>query len=202
MQKGYIYIMTNPCLKGMVKIGYATDVEARRKQLSTTALPYDYEVYATYETSGNLEDKKLHKLIDNLNPDLRVSKNREFFVMKPKEAYELLEAIAIISGSQDKLTLLVDDDKQTAHQQNKKRPSINFEECGIPVGAKLVYTEDPTVVVTVEGPRKVIYNDEITSLSAVVSGIKGVKAIAGPHYFTYNGRLITDIANETQWKDY
>lgn len=39
MAKGYIYIMTNPCLKGMVKIGYARNVEARRKQLSTTALP-------------------------------------------------------------------------------------------------------------------------------------------------------------------
>ena len=44
MAKGYIYIMTNPALTGMVKIGYATDVEARRQQLSTTALPYDYEV--------------------------------------------------------------------------------------------------------------------------------------------------------------
>ena len=80
MAKGYIYIMTNPCLNGMVKIGYANDVEARRRQLSTTALPYEYEIYATYETSGKLEDKKLHKLIDDLNPDLRVSKNREFFV--------------------------------------------------------------------------------------------------------------------------
>ena len=35
MAKGYIYIMTNPCLKDMVKIGYATNVEDRRKQLST-----------------------------------------------------------------------------------------------------------------------------------------------------------------------
>ena len=103
MAKGYIYIMTNPCLKDMVKIGYATNVEDRRKQLSTTALPYDYEIFATYETSGKLEDKKLHKLIDNLNPDLRVSKNREFFVMSAEDAYELLEAIATISGSQDKL---------------------------------------------------------------------------------------------------
>ena len=59
--------MTNPALKDMVKIGFATDVEGRRRQLSTTALPYEYEVYATYETSGNLEDKKLHKMIDNLN---------------------------------------------------------------------------------------------------------------------------------------
>ena len=78
---GYIYIMTNPCLQNMVKIGFATDVEQRRKQLSTTALPYDYEVYATYETSGKLEDKKLHKLIDSLNPELRVTKSREFFIM-------------------------------------------------------------------------------------------------------------------------
>ena len=44
MAKGYIYIMTNPALKDMVKIGYATDVESRRKQLSTTALPYEYEM--------------------------------------------------------------------------------------------------------------------------------------------------------------
>ena len=63
---GYIYIMTNPALHDMVKIGYANDVETRRQQLSTTALPYEYEIYATYETPGNLEDKKLHKMIDNI----------------------------------------------------------------------------------------------------------------------------------------
>ena len=103
MAKGYIYIMTNPGLNGMVKIGYATNVETRRKQLSTTALPYEYEIYATYETSGALEDKKLHKMIDNLNPDLRVTKNREFFVLSPEDAYELLEAIATISGTKAKL---------------------------------------------------------------------------------------------------
>ena len=102
-KKGYIYIMTNPALIDMVKIGYATNVEERRKQLSTTALPYEYEVYATYETNGNLEDKKLHQLIDNLNSDLRVSKNREFYVMTPEQAYQLLEAIAIISGTSKKL---------------------------------------------------------------------------------------------------
>lgn len=67
--------------------------------MSTTVLPYEYEVYTTYETSGDLEDKKLHTLIDNLNPDLRVSKNREFFIMTPDYAYELLEAIAIINNS-------------------------------------------------------------------------------------------------------
>ena len=134
MAKGYIYIMTNPCLKDMVKIGYATNVEERRKQLSTTALPYDYEIFATYETSGKLEDKKLHKLIDNLNPDLRVSKNREFFVMSAEDAYELLEAIATISGSQDKLQKKQSNATSTDSKKAQK-PPVNFAKCNIPVGA-------------------------------------------------------------------
>lgn len=200
MKKGYIYIMTNPCLQNMVKIGYATNVEERRKQLSTTALPYEYEIYATYETSGMLEDKKLHKLIDNLNPDLRVSKNREFFIMSAEEAYDLLEAIAIISGTTDKLKKVNSNSVSTSHSNRKQRPAINFVKCGIPMGAELVFIEDPTVKVIVESERKVIYNNEITSLSAVAGRIKGVKAIQGSLYFTYNGKLITEIAEQTQWK--
>ena len=197
MAKGYIYIMTNPALHDMVKIGYATNVETRRKQLSTTALPYEYEVYATYETSGNLEDKKLHKLIDNLNSDLRVSKNREFFVMSPEDAYELLESIAIISGTKDKLKKIkIASDKK----QPVRKPPVNLAKCGIPIGAELFFVDDPTVVATVVSDRKVQYKDEITSLSAISTGIKG-HATAGPSYFTYNGKLVADIARETQWKE-
>ena len=198
MPKGYIYIMTNPALKGMVKIGYATDVEMRRKQLSTTALPYEYEVYATYETSGNLEDKKLHMMIDNLNPDLRVSSNREFFVMSPQEAYELLEAIATISGTKEKLkTVKVVE----AKKQKIRRPPVNFAKCGIPVGGELVFIDDPNVVAIVVNERKVQYNNVITSLSAISDSIKGYST-SGPFLFTYNGKRVSDIAEETQWKDY
>lgn len=198
MSKGFIYIMTNPALKDMVKIGYASDVEERRKQLSTTALPYEYEVYATYETSGKLEDKKLHNLIDNLNPDLRVSKNREFFIMSPEEAYQLLESIATISGTKEKLrrTKPLPD----ASSQRAKKPAVNFAKCGIPVGAKLVYVDDPNVVVTVAGERKVLYGNELTSLSAIAKAIKGY-SVAGPSCFTYNGKLVAEIAHETQWRD-
>ena len=198
MSKGYIYIMTNPCLNNMVKIGYAKDVEKRRKQLSTTALPYEYEVYATYETPGNLEDKKLHKLIDNLNPDLRVSKDREFFVMSAEDAYELLEAIAIISGSQNKLKKSISNGIKEEHK--KKRPPVNFAKCNIPVGAELIFVDDKDVKVYVVDERKVQYDGELTSLSAIAKGIKGY-SISGPMYFTYNGKLVSEIAEETQWKE-
>lgn len=199
MSRGYIYIMTNPALENMVKIGYAKNVEQRRQQLSTTALPYDYEIYATYETSGNLEDKKLHKLIDNLNPDLRVSKSREFFIMSAEDAYELLEAIATISDSLDKLKKIKVEDVKT--KKNLKRPPINFKLCNIPVGAELVNIEDENIKVIVVDEHKVLYNNELTSLSAIMKNIKGY-SVAGPQFFSYNGRLITDIAEETQWKNF
>ncbi len=199
MAKGYIYIMTNPALKDMVKIGYATNVEQRRQQLSTTALPYEYEVYATYETSGNLEDKKLHKLIDNLNSELRVSKNREFFIMSPEDAYELLETIAIISDTVDKL----DCKKIKEHsKQIIRRPSINFYECGLNDGDELVYTEDPTVVAIVQGERKVLCDQELTSLTGIVKRLKNVPTIQGPLYFTYKGEPLIELAERTQWSKF
>ena len=116
--------------------------------------PYEYEIYATYETSGKLEDKKLHKMIDNLNPDLRISKNREFFILSPEDAYELLESIATISGTKDKLKKVK---TVPAKKQKTKRPPVNFFKCNIPVGAELVFSDDPSVVAVVVDERKVQY---------------------------------------------
>ncbi|MBP5208351.1 MAG: hypothetical protein J6330_07830 [Clostridia bacterium] len=118
--------------------------------------------------------------------------------MSPEDAYELLEAIAIISGTKDKLKKI-----KTASEakQKIKKPAIDFSKCGIPVGAKLVFVEDQSIVAVVASKRKVLYNNEETSVSAIASEIKGY-SVAGQHYFTYNGRLLVDIANETQWKDY
>lgn len=105
--KAFIYVLTNETFSGhdWVKIGYATDVERRRKELSTTALPFPYEIYATYEIppTSHVADKVLHKLITQLNPGLRLAKNREFFEMKPEAAYDLLHALAVIHDCEDKL---------------------------------------------------------------------------------------------------
>ena len=61
--------------------------------------------------------------------------------------------------------------------------------------------EDANIKVTVVNNHKVKYKEELTSLSAIVKNLKGYN-IAGPSYFTYNGKLITEIAEETQWKEY
>jgi len=47
--------------------------------------------------------------------------------------------------------------------------------------------------------RKVLYNDDLTSLSAIAKSIKGCPC-AGSSFFKYNGELVCDIAEKTQWK--
>lgn len=57
------------------------------------------------------------------------------------------------------------------------------------------------MVVTVADERKVLYKDELTSLSAIVGSIKKIKSIQGTQWFTYKGKLLTDIAKEKQWDE-
>ena len=86
---GVIYILTNPSFPQYVKIGYANDVNDRLKQLNRSeCVPFAFRLYAYYEVSNRLSDKKIHEIIDNLNPDLRsIEENdgqkrvREFYAM-------------------------------------------------------------------------------------------------------------------------
>ncbi len=54
---GVIYILTNPSFPQYVKIGYATDVKQRLDELNrSTAVPFAFRVYATYEVDSALSD--------------------------------------------------------------------------------------------------------------------------------------------------
>ena len=50
-KKGYIYILTNPSFPDYVKIGFATNIENRLRQLNRSeTIPYAFRVYAVYKT--------------------------------------------------------------------------------------------------------------------------------------------------------
>ena len=160
-ETGCIYILTNPSFKEYVKIGYATNLEKRLRQLNRSeTIPFAFRAYAIYEVDKPLTDKELHKLIDRLNPDLRTIDNfdgkervKEFFLMSPEDAYAILESIAKISGTIDRLKKVKPEgheiEDEIAAEENQKaarRGPFRFGECGIPNGAELVYVDagDPT----------------------------------------------------------
>ena len=123
---GKIYIFTNPSFPDYVKIGYSKNVENRLNQ--SEAVPFAFRLYATYEVETQSADKVLHKIIDKLNADLRSVDTindkvrvREFYLITPEDAYELLEDIAIISGTKERLHLYKPTKNEVQEEETAKK---------------------------------------------------------------------------------
>lgn len=126
---GKIYIFTNPSFPDYVKIGYSKNVENRLNQLNNSeVVPFAFRLYATYEVETQSADKVLHKIIDKLNADLRSVDTindkvrvREFYLITPEDAYELLEDIAIISGTKERLHLYKPTKNEVQEEETAKK---------------------------------------------------------------------------------
>ena len=92
---GYVYILTNKCLKGMVKIGMTSrPVNTRSKELFNTSLPMPFDEFASLKTSKFVEVEDLvHRILTKLTRK-RVNESREFYKIKPGEALEILEDVS------------------------------------------------------------------------------------------------------------
>lgn len=217
---GYIYILTNPSFPQYVKIGYATDVKQRLDELNrSTAVPFAFRVYATYEVDSALSDKKLHSILDKLNPDLRSTEEidgkkrvREFYAMSAEDAYSILEAIAEINGYTHRLKKWKateaerqdEDLAQEISEQHQERLSpFRFSMCDICTGEPIEFccigNDHSGENCTVYDDRHVTYNGEIWSLSALAQKFLNAKRLVqGPRYFKYKGEWLNDIRARTE----
>ena len=218
MNKGVIYILTNPSFPEYVKIGYADDMKSRLAQLNRSeCTPFAFRIYATYEVDSRLTDMKIHDIIDKLNPNLRAIDNvegkkriREFYAMSAEDAYELFEAMAEIHGTMSKLKKYnltkAQVAAETAAQEIKeearqKAKSFTFSSCGIEVGEKVefVSANNPNsgVSAVVVDDKHVQYNGDTWTLTSLAKELLGTEAhIPGPDYFVYKGKKINDIRRE------
>ena len=209
--KGVIYILTNPSFKEFVKIGYADDVERRLKELNRSeCVPFAFRVYATYEVDTRLSDKKVHAIIDKLNPGLRSieefngqTRVREFYAMSAEDAYSILEAMAEIHNCTDRLKRYAQNEIEQRDEQMAKEiqletrtraENFTFSEAQIPIGAVVEYKKDASITCKVVDDRRVDYQGEIMYLTGVVKKITGTtSAVAGPRYFKYKGADLWNI---------
>ena len=212
---GYIYIFTNPSFPEYVKIGYAKNVNQRLDELNrSTAVPFAFRVFATYEVDSNLSDKKIHSILDKLNPELRSTEEingkkriREFYAMTPEDAYSIFEAIAEINGFTSRLkkwTATADEQAEEEMAQNiseahqERLVPFSFSACKIPVGAEIEFCKNATdisgIFCKVADEKHVEYQGKIWSLTALAKELLQTKwALAGPRYFKYNGEWLNDI---------
>lgn len=196
---GIVYVLTNPAMPGLVKIGKTTrgTVDARLNELYSTGVPVPFEcAYA-----GRVDDEsKVEKAFHLAFGPYRINPRREFFQIEPEQAIALLELMALedvtpqLQFQADQVDV---ESKEASKKLKAKRPNFNFYEMGIPKGSVLHFTQSDETV-TVESERKVIFRDEVSSLTAATRELLGNSYHVAPGpYWTYEGRLLRDIYNET-----
>ncbi len=199
MALSVVYVLSNPAMPGLVKIGKTQneDAAARMAQLYTTGVPFPFNVEFVCRVKNPDEvERALHMAF----APQRVNPKREFFQIDASQAIAILKLLHVKDETEQfSVPDISIDPSETnaANQFRKRRPNQNFEEMGIPRGSILTCSvEDQTV--TVNGPRKVIFNGEETSLTAATRAILQLDYSVAPlPYWSFNGRSLNDIYEET-----
>ena len=155
-----VYVLTNPAMPGLVKIGQTSqeDANLRISQLYATGVPVPFHL----EFACRVEDSEaVEQALHIAFAPNRVNPRREFFRIDPEQAIAILRLLHTEDATVEVSQQPTDLDQQSiaaAEQLRSRRPSSNFEEMGIPVGSVLQFTRSEAAVVVV-GPKKVRLDD-------------------------------------------
>lgn len=198
--KALVYVLSNAAMPGMIKIGITTgDPDTRASQLYTTGVPVPFDV----EFAGEVEQPDVvEKALHNAFSDQRVNPKREFFRVDPDQPIGILKAFNVVDVtatiSSEVAATTSATEQESKDQLRKRRPPLNFEEMGIPIGGELIYKADDSVRVRVTDAKKVEYDGTEVSLSAVTRDLKGLDYYVQPtSHWLHDGRSLSDLYNET-----
>jgi T5orf172 domain len=205
MSEGIVYILINESMLGYVKIGKTTtELTSRIRQLDSTSVPLPFTCfYAAKVGDCDFVESRLHDAF----ADHRVRPNREFFRVGPdrvKAALSIANGMDVTPRSD-----IVDgqEDERALNEARKRRSAFSFDFVGISPGTILQSSFNPNITCTVSSKNKVSFKDpetsedQETSLSAAaltVAQSQGYKwsTIAGPDYWLYEGKTLSEIRRE------
>ena len=196
---GIIYVLTNPAMPGLVKIGKTSrnSVDGRLNELYSTGVPVPFEC----AFAGRVDDEsKVEKAFHLAFGPYRINPNREFFEIEPEQAIALLQ-LMIVEDVTPELQLEAENvdtqSKDAIKKLKANRPIMNYIEMGIPVGSILKFTHDNQICEVIS-ERRVSFNGEDISLTALTQKLLGTdKPLRPAPYWTYDGKKLSDIYDET-----
>jgi len=198
-----VYVLTNPAMPGLVKIGRTSQEQAkvRLDQLYTTGVPVPFELQFACRVPNSSEvEQALHQAF---SPQ-RINPKREFFRLEPDQVIAILRLLHVDEKTveiESQPSIIPAIELAATRELRARRPSLNFREMGIPTGARLEF-RDGDAAVTVAGPRRVLWDGDETSLTAATQKLLGTPyAVAPAAYWLFEGRSLRDIYEETYSED-
>jgi hypothetical protein len=192
-------------MPGLVKLGMtgADSIEERMRSLDNTSLPLPFECFYAAEVE---DATRVERAIHEAFGDSRIRPSREFFRIspdKPKAIIQLLELRNVTPGHD---VLTEPGDQHALDEERRRRSNFRFSLVGLNSGAQLDSVFDENIHCTVKDDRRVIFRDEEKSLSAaalIVAHEKGYlwPTIAGPEYWKYNGKTLSEMREESDAED-
>jgi hypothetical protein len=207
-KKGIVYLLSNPAIPNMVKIGITTrTIEKRMAELYSTGVPLPF----TCEYAINVEDvDMIESKIEQIFAKQKVNPKREFYsigIVEAKAFFELIENLSpgkkndidVTEKVQKAISTNVDElSKESVEQYKKRRPNLNFEEMNIPEGKTIQFIKDREIVASIIYPNKVKYKDKEYSISGLTKELLGKDYYVGPTpYWIYENRSLNEIYEET-----
>ena len=201
MSEGIVYVLTNPAMPGIVKIGKTTrGMGARLNELYSTGVPLPFEcAYAARVEDESKVERAFHQAFG----PYRINPRREFFDIQPDQAIALLELMATEDMTPELQVEAeqVDVEAKAGAEKLKRsrRPPLNYIEMGIPAGSTLLYQDDGETTCTVVDGRRIEFQGEAMSISKLTAQLRNTpdRPIRGPAHWSYNGRSLDDIYQET-----
>lgn len=195
-KEGIVYILTNPSMQGLVKIGKtgprAKDLEMRIRTLDNTniALPFVC-FYAAKVADARYTEKNMHIAFTSMRVK-RERSQREFFAMDPAHA----RAALLIACGEDMTPRNDEIPKKKSRKSSGKarRGNFKFSDVNLRRGTRLEHLTESSEFCTIESNTTVIYKEKEISLSAAAGIIQKrrgkVLRVAGPNYWVYRGETL------------
>lgn len=200
MSKGIIYITTTS-VTGLIKIGktQTSQFENRMSILEQNGYWNVNGLKRFFAVEVDDYDEK-EKLLHTVFSKSQVA-NSELFALDKNLAKDMLMSF-------DGKVIFPYSNKKKKSVRKQPKSNLTFQSLGIPVGSKLVFTGDESIIVTtVDDCNQVAYSGVIKSLSGMtkylfeqLGKVNKSGAYQGGVYFKYNNQRLIDIRKEREYK--
>ena len=195
-----VYLLTNPVMPDLVKIGRTTNLEERLRSLSThSGVPVPFEVFYACEVS---DSAKVERQIHEGFGEHRINPKREFFRINPERILAILKLVELrdVTPAEDVVEDRVEQD--SLNRERNRRENFKFSILGLKAGSVLTFLRDESIQATVIDDRRISFEGKETSLSSSALEILRTrygyraKTIAGPQYWCFEGKTLSEMRQE------
>ena len=132
--------------------------------------------------------------------------------MSPEDAFSILESIAKISGTEERLCrmdpagheildeqIARDVEEKAKKTARKSKSPFRFSMVGITPGERVQFVRDYGIEAVVVDDRHIRYNGTIYSLSGLAQELMHLPSLQGTKFFLYQGEILADMRERVQY---